>query len=284
MNQLTPPSDDPALLSRDGLISFVRRLSGESSGFARLDLTNLLPSDLQNILSNLDELSAIHPRHFEALVAELLRADGYDSIRLVPRHNAPGPDIIALCEGPSRQKQQYLVECKRWKDAVGVEVVRNLMYQVDFTYRVTGGIIVTTSRFTRDAKQEADLHQWRLTLVDGSEVVAWASRFARDQRQRVALRPADLPSPEGLAVVLDALQACSRGRRLKLAPEACTRCQSSVVCGSVAVTSDEPLDVLQFHLCLFCGIVLTERARATYGALWRESVLPTCYLCWSSAR
>src|SRR2546426_573618 len=82
-------------------------------------LAELSLEDLRNLVSGRQDLERVHPRHFESLVAELIRADGYGEVKLIERHNAPGPDIIALCTGPSGQKQQYLVECKRWRSAVG---------------------------------------------------------------------------------------------------------------------------------------------------------------------
>jgi hypothetical protein len=128
-----------------------------------------------------EELLRCSPRDFEEVVAELLKADGWN-VDVVVRSNASGPDIIAcssrlLDAVPLRM----IVECKRVREdrPVDVDVVRKLVYWVNEEYGATLGMIATTSRFTREAKELAEAkHRWRISLRDQGAVREWIRRVA----------------------------------------------------------------------------------------------------------
>ncbi len=174
------PIDVSSLLGREGAIDFLSTIGCSGGGHAsKAQLPEIRATELETLATERSELTKVDPRFFEELVAELLRADGFDEIQIVPRPNAPGPDIIAMCVSPFGHRQEVLVEVKRWKDAVGVDVVRNTMYRVDTEYRATSAIIVTTSSFTAAALEELRrFHVWRLALRDGAEVQDWIRKHA----------------------------------------------------------------------------------------------------------
>jgi HJR/Mrr/RecB family endonuclease len=126
-----------------------------------------------------EELARCSSRFFEELVAELLRADGWN-VELVARNNAPGPDIVACSSRiidsvPAR----LVVECKRYRRdrPVGVGEVRNLVYWLNEEYKATLGMIVTTSYFTKQAQSLAqEMHRWRVSLVDQRSIIRWLQR------------------------------------------------------------------------------------------------------------
>lgn len=237
------------------LLSLFTRPNQDETLVLHRGLPELDPTDFSSLLQGQDELGRITPRHFESLVAELLRSDGYEEVHLIPRVNAPGPDIIAICRGPSGQKQEYIVECKRWHDAVGLDVVRQTMYRVDTERRSTGAIIVTTSRFTREAVEEAQrLHQWRLDLRDGEAVLNWVNTHATQTRREVlsAQRLERLRSTPAGELLFAVLNNPHVPAKIEIAESTCKQCNGPEICGLASLGSVlEPL-FCSFHVCLIC--------------------------------
>lgn len=89
-------------------------------------------------------------RTFEHLVERLYAAQDYVT-SLTPPSKDGGRDIIAVREAAGRRQKIY-IECKRWKNNVGVPIVRALLGVVH-DGRATSGICVTASDLTARAKE-----------------------------------------------------------------------------------------------------------------------------------
>lgn len=102
-------------------------------------------------------------RDFELLVGEAFRLQGYR----VTETGGGGPDggiDLAMISGG----EKFLVQCKQWKAfKVGVDVVREL-YGVMAAKGATGGFVVTSGRFTNEAKVFANGRN--VQLVDGQKL------------------------------------------------------------------------------------------------------------------
>ena len=122
-------------LSADQLLDRLNVLLGidkvGSTATSIVHVADLSRDQIKSLLDNEEDLSKVAPRFLELLVAELLTDDGW-SVHLVPNSNAKGPDIIAF--GSRGSGEQIIVECKRWNRAVGVNVVRIVMYWVEIEY------------------------------------------------------------------------------------------------------------------------------------------------------
>jgi HJR/Mrr/RecB family endonuclease len=120
----------------------------------------------------------ITPRQLEEVVAELLAGFGYE-VELTKRTRDHGRDVIAIRHSNIKD-DKYLIECKHWKDSVGVDVVREVL-GVGVVEPHSGLIIVSTSGFTRDARVIADREQvrWTLSLKDRDDLGAWVEEYAR---------------------------------------------------------------------------------------------------------
>lgn len=116
------------------------------------------------------------PRKFEEIVAEILDKQGY-SITLTPASGDGGVDIFAA-KKDGLGKFLYLVECKRYvpPNKVGVEVVRSL-YGVLHAKKATAGAIVTSSYFTKGAKEFQREQQHQLQLHDYIALNQWVGDF-----------------------------------------------------------------------------------------------------------
>jgi len=117
-------------------------------------VANVAGSPSANALNNMSW------QEFELLVGEGFRQQGYQVIENGGGGADGGVDLV-LREGGDK----LLVQCKQWKAfAVGVTVVREL-YGVMAANGAAGGFVVTSGRFTDDAKAFASSRN--ITLMDG---------------------------------------------------------------------------------------------------------------------
>jgi len=124
-----------------------------------------------------ERLYELPPRAFEELIAELLSRDGLE-VYLTPQARDGGRDILAK----SRQllgDHLYLVECKRYAPTrpVGVALLRAL-YGVVAADKATMGVLVTTSRFSRDAMSFQQTVKHQMSLRQYEDLVSWLRRHS----------------------------------------------------------------------------------------------------------
>ncbi|WP_084690594.1 restriction endonuclease [Comamonas granuli] len=138
-------------------------------------------------------LNGMSWREFELLVSEAFRLQGFR----VAETGGSGPDggiDLSLTKGTER----FLVQCKQWKAfKVGVDVVREL-YGVMAAKGATGGFVVTSGRFTAEAKAFAEGRN--VQLIDGP------SLFAMIQQAKQSMPSAAKP-PEKMPAIVQASAA-----------------------------------------------------------------------------
>ncbi len=134
-------------------------------------------------------LDAMSWREFEMLVGEAFRLRGF---RVAETGDA-GPDggvDLVLKKGA----ETFLVQCKQWKALkVGVEIVREL-YGVMAARGAAGGFVVTSGRFTDDARRFAEGRN--VKLVDGDALMKLldsVSRLAPVQDREQVAAPSVVP-------------------------------------------------------------------------------------------
>jgi hypothetical protein len=127
---------------------------------------------ISRLSKNPELLHNLHPRKFEELVAELLSREGLE-IHLTPETRDRGRDVLAFHQTPVG-RLLYLVECKRHLRTrpVGIGIVQRL-YGVVAQERATAGLIVTTSRFSKEALTFAETVKHRLGLRDYENMKIW---------------------------------------------------------------------------------------------------------------
>ena len=118
------------------------------------------------------------PRKFEELVARLLEDNGCE-VTLTKRTRDGGYDIFGRIKGLIASPV-FLAECKRFSPAnkVGVEIVRSL-YGVTEARRANLGLIITSSSFTKDAREEKLRIGDRIELRDFRDLCNWLSPYER---------------------------------------------------------------------------------------------------------
>lgn len=116
-------------------------------------------------------LDGISWREFEQLVGETFRRKGFTVIEKGGNGPDGGVDLV-LHLGTDK----YLVQCKQWKAfKVGVTVIREF-FGVIAAEGAAGGFVVTSGRYTAEAKTFAEGRN--IQLVDGALLKQWISNRA----------------------------------------------------------------------------------------------------------
>lgn len=109
-------------------------------------------SVLKFLSENPEEFYKLKPREFEEVMAEIYNRLGYD-VELTKKTRDGGKDII-LRKSDLVGDYIYYVECKQFSPniAVGIGIVKEFLGTI-VSDKPNGGIIATTSFFSRDAQQ-----------------------------------------------------------------------------------------------------------------------------------
>lgn len=146
---------------------------------------------------NADVLQGMSWQEFELLVGEGFRRRGYGVRESGGGGADGGVDLVLTKDG-----EKIFVQCKQWKAfKVGVSTVREL-YGVMAAHGATGGFVVTSGRFTKEATAFAQGRN--IQLLDGSALMQLL-REARDtvkrDRSGEVFRPAQDAEPAATATL-----------------------------------------------------------------------------------
>lgn len=113
---------------------------------------------------NREQIKNMSSRDFEFFVADIFEKLGF-SVKTTQATRDGGRDIVATKASPI--PYTLIVECKHWgeKHKVDVSVVRSV-YGVQMATRANQSVIVTSSKFTRDARKFAEEQKTLMTLWD----------------------------------------------------------------------------------------------------------------------
>lgn len=138
------------------------------------------PSEISQRITDLNQQTRkqLHQRlmempadRFEALISELLLALGFDeqTIRVTPYSNDGGIDVRGVLNAGSITEVNAAVQAKKWRNNVQAPIVQALRGSLVVHEQ---GIIITTSKFSKGAIQEAQAPgKMRISLVDGDQLL-----------------------------------------------------------------------------------------------------------------
>ena len=111
-----------------------------------------------------NQIINMSPREFECFVGDIFEGLGFD-VKITKTTRDGGRDIIATKADPI--PYTLIVECKHWgkNHKVDVSVVRNV-YGVQVATQANQSVVVTSSKFTRDARKFAEDRKNLMTLWD----------------------------------------------------------------------------------------------------------------------
>lgn len=111
------------------------------------------------------------PDRFEALTGELLLALGFEEnkLQVTTYSGDAGIDVRGVLNAGNITEVNAAVQVKRWKNNIQAPVVQSLRGSLVVHEQ---GIIMTTSKFSKDAIAEAHaLGKARISLVDGEQLL-----------------------------------------------------------------------------------------------------------------
>jgi len=115
-------------------------------------------------------LKDLPPSGFEKLCQRLLRESGFTQVKVTGKSGDGGIDGFGVLELNPLMSFKVLFQSKRYKEVVSTDKVRD--FRGAMAGRADKGIIITTGRFTQDAKNEAVRDGVPpIELVDGDKLV-----------------------------------------------------------------------------------------------------------------
>ncbi len=143
-----------------------QRTPFETLEVAYQDLRRALALDV------LDRVRRCSPKFFERLVVDLLVAIGYggsrkDAGQAVGRSGDDGIDGI-IKEDKLGLDVVY-IQAKRWEATVGRPTVQEFAGSLE-GHRARKGVLITTSRFSQDAKDYVGRIEKKIVLIDGEQL------------------------------------------------------------------------------------------------------------------
>lgn len=132
---------------------------------------------INQIARDSERLFVIHPRDFEELIAKLMEKEGYE-VELTQETRDGGRDILCYRSDPMTDGL-FLVETKRYarNRLVGIAAVQRF-YGVATRDRANGSALITTSDFTKPARDWAAPITNQLSLRNFDFVKKWLRRHA----------------------------------------------------------------------------------------------------------
>lgn len=130
-----------------------------------------------------EQLKNIQWRQFEFLTAEYFRRSGY-IVEVTEARGDGGVDIIAKRDDENAGPDLILIQCKRHGDLnpVVIDTVKAFWTTIN-EEGATKGLIVTTSRLVKGAKEFCEAHKYRLTPADSDNVKAWLKKLSSHQKE-----------------------------------------------------------------------------------------------------
>lgn len=127
----------------------------------------------QKLLELIQNLS---PSGFERICKRLLTECGFQNVQVTGKTGDNGIDGIGLLEINDLVSFKVLFQCKKYKESVGPSQVRD--FRGAMQGRADKGIILTTGRFTKEAKNEAIRDGVPpIELVDGEKLVDMFEKY-----------------------------------------------------------------------------------------------------------
>lgn len=118
----------------------------------------------------LTKLLSLSPAAFERLCQRLLRESGFVEVKVTGRSGDGGIDGVGIVRLGGLLGFPVLFQCKRYQGSVGPGVIRD--FRGAMIGRADRGLVITTGRFSRDAKIEATRDGAPpIDLVDGEQLL-----------------------------------------------------------------------------------------------------------------
>jgi hypothetical protein len=168
-------STEIARLAKGGepptFVAYGRGLYGLASHRVASEIEDAIQRNNEDVRARLrQELMEMDPRAFEDLIGRLLTALGFVDVEVTSYSGDGGIDVRGTLAVGGVTNVRTAIQVKRWSGNVSGRTVRELRGGLSPHER---GLIITTSQFTRDARNEAEISdRTPISLVDGTRLVS----------------------------------------------------------------------------------------------------------------
>ena len=164
LTEIDPPDIMRRVRAMEPTVSRPRGRSREPDS----DVTEGISEEMDWSEQLLDAVQQMAPDAFERLCQRLLREAGFSKVEVSGRTGDGGIDGHGILR-VKLVSFQVLFQAKRWKGSVGAGVVRD--FRGAMQGRADKGLIITTGRFTMDARREATRDGApAIDLIDGGDL------------------------------------------------------------------------------------------------------------------
>lgn len=133
-------------------------------------IINTDEADLKWKYELLAQIKNIPASSFERLCQRFLRELGFINVEVTGKPNDGGIDGRGILRLGGVLSFHVAFQAKRYKDTVGPDVIRD--FRGSMSVNVDKGLVITTGRFTREARKEAQRDgAIPIDLIDGDELV-----------------------------------------------------------------------------------------------------------------
>ncbi|TFG32449.1 restriction endonuclease [Candidatus Thorarchaeota archaeon] len=127
----------------------------------------------------LDTIMSCSPQFFEQLVVDVLLAMKYggsrdDAGEALGRSGDGGVD--GIIKEDMLGLDSIYIQAKRWANTVGSDVVRNFVGALELK-KAKKGIIITTSEFSKSAKDYVKAIEKKIALIDGAQLANYMIQY-----------------------------------------------------------------------------------------------------------
>lgn len=134
------------------------------------DIEEFVPEEQELSDDLLTVLQSLSPNGFERICQRLLRESGFKKVTVTGKSGDGGIDGEGILEINPLMSFKVLFQAKRYQGSVGASIVRD--FRGAMQGRADKGIIITTGRFSQDAKKEAIRDGAPpIELVDGEQLI-----------------------------------------------------------------------------------------------------------------
>ncbi len=140
------------------------------------DIDNKVVEDEKQNFELLDILKSLSAEGFERICKRLLTEIGINDITITGRSGDQGIDGIGIIKLNDVVNFNIVFQCKRYKESVSPHYVRD--FRGAMQGRADKGLIVSTGRFTSEAKKEANRDGVPpIELIDGERLVGLFEKY-----------------------------------------------------------------------------------------------------------
>lgn len=122
--------------------------------------------------NNLDDIGEINWRKFEGLTGEFFKKNGYE-VCLGKGRNDGGIDVRVWKNKEDKENPPLiLIQCKRQKSKVKIEIVKSLWADI-YDEKAVSGLIVTSSEVAKGAKNWSRARRYHIGFVERDTLKKW---------------------------------------------------------------------------------------------------------------